>query len=111
MRWVPAFGALYLISLSAELMGTTRGIPFGEYSYSAILAPMWGGHVPVIIPLSWFCMAVPSYALALVAFPGSGRVAARIEGLDGGAGGSAAAPSPADYEQQLQKVGLLCSRF
>jgi hypothetical protein len=33
------------------------------------------------------------------------------EGLDGGAGGSAAAPSPADYEQQLQKVGLLCARF
>jgi uncharacterized membrane protein len=77
-RWVPAFVALYVISLSAELLGTTRGIPFGEYGYSALLDPMWAGHVPVIIPLSWFYMAIPSFALAMLAFPGRGRWLARV---------------------------------
>jgi uncharacterized membrane protein len=72
-RWLPAFAALYLISLTAELMGTTRGIPFGEYHYSPLLNPMWAGHVPVVIPLSWFYMAVPSFALAMLALPGPGR--------------------------------------
>jgi uncharacterized membrane protein len=68
-RWLPAFGALYAISLAAELAGTTVGLPFGEYSYSTLLGPMWFGHVPLVIPLSWFCMALPSYAVARLAFP------------------------------------------
>lgn len=78
VRWLPAFGALYLLSLSSELLGTTRGIPFGGYSYSPLLGPMWAGHVPVVIPLSWFYMAIPSYAFACRALPGRGRVALRI---------------------------------
>jgi uncharacterized membrane protein len=77
-RWLPAFAALYAISLGAELLGTTHGIPFGAYRYSALLDPMWGGHVPVVIPLSWFYMAVPSYALAMLALPGPRRTAARV---------------------------------
>lgn len=77
-RWLPAFGALYLISLGSELLGTTRGIPFGHYSYSELLAPMWAAHVPIIIPLSWFYMAIPSYAFAIAALPGEGRGAGRI---------------------------------
>jgi uncharacterized membrane protein len=78
LRWLPAFGALYGISLGAEMLGTTHGIPFGEYRYSPLLDPMWGGHVPVVIPLSWFYMAVPSYALAMLALPGARRTAARV---------------------------------
>lgn len=39
---------------------------------------MWFGKVPVVIPLSWFAMALPSYALAMRALPGAGRTAARI---------------------------------
>ena len=64
LAWVNAFIALYAISLASEMLGTTFGIPFGAYSYSAVLAPMWAGRVPVGIPLSWFYMAVPSYAIA-----------------------------------------------
>ena len=73
LRWVPALGLLYMISLSSELAGTTWGVPFGEYQYSALLAPMWFDRVPVVIPLSWFFMAVPTYALAsrAVAAPAS----------------------------------------
>jgi putative membrane protein len=77
-RWVPALVALYSVSLLSELLGTGYGIPFGEYRYSALLGPMWLGRVPVVIPLSWFYMALPAYALALHALPGRARRAGRI---------------------------------
>lgn len=64
-KWLTAFLALYAISLTSELLGTTFGIPFGAYSYSTVLAPMWMDRVPVGIPLSWFYMAIPSYAIAM----------------------------------------------
>ncbi len=75
-RWLAAFIVLYLVSLSSELLGTTVGIPFGEYHYTAALGPRWFGHVPIVIPLSWFFMALPSYAVARAALPGNtaGRV-------------------------------------
>ena len=77
-RWLPAFAAVYLLSLGSELMGTTVGIPFGEYRYTEALGAKWLGHVPVVIPLSWFFMALPSYALARAALPGPGRTAGRV---------------------------------
>lgn len=77
-QWLGAFAVLYGISLASELMGTSYGVPFGEYRYGEVLAPMWGGRVPVVIPLSWFYMAVPAYALASWALGASGRVWARI---------------------------------
>jgi putative membrane protein len=45
------------------------GLPFGPYRYTDALGPQWFGHVPLLIPLSWFFMAVPSYALARAALP------------------------------------------
>jgi putative membrane protein len=63
-KWITPFVALYSLSLISELLGTTYGIPFGAYSYSAVLKPMWLDRVPVGIPLSWFYMALPSYAIA-----------------------------------------------
>lgn len=77
-RWVPAFAALYSISLLSELLGTGYGVPFGEYRYSELLSPLWLGRVPVVIPLSWFYMAIPAYALALRVLPGRERAARRI---------------------------------
>ncbi|HEU0051803.1 MAG TPA: carotenoid biosynthesis protein, partial [Longimicrobium sp.] len=76
-RWLPALAVLYLLSLSSELLGVGVGLPFGEYHYTATLGPKWLGMVPVLIPLSWFFMAVPSYALARWAL-GGGRTAARV---------------------------------
>lgn len=75
-RWLAAFGAVYLISLGSELLGTGVGLPFGEYRYTDALGPKWFGHVPVVIPLSWFFMALPSYAVARAALPG--RRVARV---------------------------------
>lgn len=68
-RWIPAFLVLYTISLASELLGTGTGLPFGEYHYTTALGPRWLGHVPLVIPLSWFFMAIPSYALAGPAAP------------------------------------------
>lgn len=77
-RWVGAFAALYLVSLGSELAGTTAGIPFGPYAYTQALGPKWFGHVPLLIPLSWFFMAVPSYALARALLPAGHRAWRRV---------------------------------
>jgi uncharacterized membrane protein len=77
-RWVPAFAAIYAISLGAELAGTTVGLPFGPYRYTDGLGVKWLAHVPVLIPASWFMMALPSYAVALRRFPDGRGVAARV---------------------------------
>lgn len=63
-RWIGAFVAIYLVSLGSELLGTTVGVPFGPYEYTHLLGPKWFSHVPFLIPVSWFTMALPSYALA-----------------------------------------------
>ncbi|MEO8575950.1 MAG: carotenoid biosynthesis protein [Gemmatimonadales bacterium] len=68
-RWIPAFVLLYSISLASELSGTITGMPFGEYRYSEVLTPMWLGHVPIVIPLSWFFMSVTCYAIARFLLP------------------------------------------
>lgn len=62
--WLPAAATLYVVSLASEMLGTTLGVPFGPYHYTAGLGPKWFGHVPLVIPVSWFMMALPSYALA-----------------------------------------------
>lgn len=63
-RWVLPFAAIYAVSLGSELLGTTVGVPFGPYEYTHLLGAKWFSHVPLLIPLSWFTMALPSYALA-----------------------------------------------
>ncbi len=71
--WLPAFVALYGASLLSELLGTTYGIPFGAYRYGEALGAQWVGRVPVVIPLSWFCMAVASYGVSRLVVGGPGR--------------------------------------
>ena len=62
--WVPAAAVLYALSLASELLGTTVGLPFGPYRYGDGLGIKWFAHVPVLVPASWFMMALPSFALA-----------------------------------------------
>src|SRR6185436_3068346 len=59
-----AFAAVYLISLSSELMGTTYGIPFGAYAYTSLLGVKWFDRVPLLIPLSWFTMSWACWVIA-----------------------------------------------
>ncbi len=53
------------ISLSAELIGTSTGWPFGDYSYTSGLGYKILDRVPFTIPLSWFTVGLASYLLAL----------------------------------------------
>jgi uncharacterized membrane protein len=64
LRMITVLGAVYGVSLASELLGTTYGVPFGSYAYTALLGPKWFEHVPYLIPLSWFTMAWPAWILA-----------------------------------------------
>jgi putative membrane protein len=77
-RWLASFAAIYALSLASELAGTTVGLPFGPYSYTDGLGVKLFAHVPVLIPASWFFMALPSYALALRRFPHTTQTGRRI---------------------------------
>jgi|RhiMetdeSRZDD1v2_1073273.scaffolds.fasta_scaffold21645_7 uncharacterized membrane protein len=77
-RWLGAFLIVYAISLGAELAGTIAGVPFGPYRYTDALGLKWFGHVPVLIPASWFMMALPSYALASRCFGGGRDLIGRV---------------------------------
>lgn len=52
------------ISLGSELLGTSTGFPFGDYSYLSGLGYKIAGLVPFTIPLSWFYLGISSYLLA-----------------------------------------------
>jgi putative membrane protein len=77
-RWLPAFAAIYLLSLGSELAGTTVGLPFGPYRYTDALGVKLLGHVPALIPLSWFFMALPSYAIARRRHPRADQALGRV---------------------------------
>jgi putative membrane protein len=52
------------ISLTSELLGTSTGFPFGNYSYLNGLGYKIAGLVPFTIPLSWFYLGISAYLLA-----------------------------------------------
>lgn len=55
-----------LVSVSAELMGTSTGFPFGAYHYTSGLGYKIAGLVPFTIPLSWFYLGFSSFLIARV---------------------------------------------
>ena len=66
LGWRRALGLLLagsMISLAAELLGTSTGLPFGDYSYTGLLGYRIAGLVPFPIPLSWFLMVYASLAI------------------------------------------------
>jgi putative membrane protein len=72
-RALAVMAAATLISLGAELTGTSTGLPFGPYSYTTLLGWRVAGLVPFPIPLSWFYMIYASLAiLGRVLTPGDG---------------------------------------
>jgi uncharacterized membrane protein len=77
-RWLGTFAVVYIVSLAVELAGTTVGMPFGPYHYTDGLGWKWFEHVPVLIPASWYMMALPSYAIACSRFPKGRSLAARV---------------------------------
>ena len=63
-RWIPALVTVSGLAFLLEHVGTGTGVPFGGYGYSGLLGPRLGGRVPLLIPMSWFLMALPSWAVA-----------------------------------------------
>lgn len=57
---LPAVG----VSLTSELLGTSTGFPFGDYSYLSGLGYKIAGLVPFTIPLSWYYLGLCAYLLA-----------------------------------------------
>jgi uncharacterized membrane protein len=63
---------LWLLSIcvvlagAIELIGTLTGFPFGPYTYTERLGPKFLGHVPYLIPPSWFMMLYPALHLSFM---------------------------------------------
>ncbi len=77
-RWIPAFILVFLLSAGSELMGTTYGIPFGKYAYTELLGWKLFDRVPLLIPVSWFFMALPSFMVGHRALSGFSSPLSRI---------------------------------
>jgi putative membrane protein len=69
VRWLTAFGSVFVLSFLAEHIGTGTGFPFSGYEYTGLLGPRIGERVPWVIPASWFFMSAPSWILARRTFP------------------------------------------
>ena len=74
-RWWASLVAVYAVSLGAELLGTSVGVPFAAYRYTDALGPKWFGLVPVLIPLSWCTMTLASFTIARRVLGVRGRLA------------------------------------
>lgn len=57
-----------VLSLSSELLGTSTGLPFGDYGYLSGLGYKIAGLVPFTIPLSWFYLGFSCYIIARAGF-------------------------------------------
>lgn len=67
LGWGKSVAAFVLgsgIGAAAELLGTVTGFPFGAYAYNDWLGPKIAGHVPYLIPPSWYAIALVSLDLA-----------------------------------------------
>lgn len=62
-RALALLAAAVAISLTAELVGTATGYPFGGYAYTPLLGYRIGGRVPFPIPMSWFYMIYASLSM------------------------------------------------
>lgn len=66
-RWSTLWRVLTIAPLAwgLEWLGSTTGLPFGEYHYTPTLQPQVAG-VPLIIPLAWLMMLPPAWAVASI---------------------------------------------
>ncbi len=63
-HWLSFMLPALFLSLSAELLGTSIGFPFGEYHYLSGLGYKISGLVPFTIPLSWFYLGLSAYLIS-----------------------------------------------
>lgn len=76
-RAAAAATATALATGVVERIGTRTGLPFGRYAYTSALQPQVA-HVPVIVPLAWFGMGLPSREVAHAALGAASTPLARV---------------------------------
>lgn len=59
-------GLLTVYSYAIEYIGTTTGVPYGEFAYGVDLGPMLLGQVPLGLPVFFFPLVVNAYLLCLL---------------------------------------------
>ncbi len=75
-RTAVAAGTVAAATTVVERVGTMTGVPFGRYAYTRALQPQVA-HVPAIVPLAWFAMALPARETAHAALGSSSTRARR----------------------------------
>lgn len=59
-------GICVVLAGAIELIGTLTGFPFGPYTYTDRMGPKFLGHVPYLIPPSWFMMLYPALHISFM---------------------------------------------
>jgi uncharacterized membrane protein len=67
-QWLSFMLPAVVLSLGSELLGTSTGLPFGDYGYLSGLGYKIAGLVPFTIPLSWFYLGFSCYIVARAGF-------------------------------------------
>ena len=65
-RTVQVMLVVGVLTTLAEIIGSRTGVPFGYYHYTDALQPQFA-NVPLLIPLAWFMMLPPAWAVAQAA--------------------------------------------
>jgi uncharacterized membrane protein len=81
-RWGPAragaaAGTTAVVTAAVERIGTVTGLPFGRYAYTGALQPQVA-QVPIIVPMAWFAMSLPSRETAHAALGEQSTMGKRI---------------------------------
>ncbi len=74
-RTASLLALMTMLAYLAEFLGSQTGFPFGKYHYTDALQPQWAG-VPLLIPLAWWMMLPPSWAVARLIVGERGRLPA-----------------------------------
>lgn len=69
---VTCLAAVIVVTWACEAYGVKTGLPFGAYLYTEVLPCHLMG-VPVLIPVAWFTMLVPAWAVARLVCGDGGR--------------------------------------
>ena len=62
-RTLTSVATIAVIGWGIEYIGSTTGLPFGRYAYTARLQPQAGG-VPLLIPVAWFMFLPCAWSVA-----------------------------------------------
>jgi putative membrane protein len=72
-----ALAIVAVVTWAAEFVGHSTGLPFGAYHYTDVLQPQLLG-VPLLIPLAWFMLLPPVWALAQIIIPQRDTIAQKL---------------------------------